>query len=146
MIKRKNAVLLEATRTLYEAMFRFDNRLAGVFGMHMTDLRCANALESGPLTPGQIGERLALTSGSVTSMLNRMEALGYIIRTTDPDDSRRSRVELTRRFYAQAEREYGLLGQAIMKRFESLASGDLQHIAAAIDQLALSFDDTKESV
>lgn len=58
--------ILTATRRLCEAMCRFDARAAAALGLHVTDLRCVNALKDGPLTAGDIGARLALSSGSVT--------------------------------------------------------------------------------
>lgn len=47
------------------------------------------------LTVGQLGERLQLDTGTMTPLLKRLEALGYVRRTRDRRDERRVLVELT---------------------------------------------------
>ena len=42
-----------------------------------------------------LGERLALDSGTLTPLLKRMEAAGWVVRERDADDERRVRVRLT---------------------------------------------------
>lgn len=46
-------------------------------------------------TVGDLGERLFLQSNTLTPMLKRMEALGYVKRTRDSADERQVRVRLT---------------------------------------------------
>ncbi|MCB2089401.1 MAG: MarR family transcriptional regulator [Sphingomonadaceae bacterium] len=46
-------------------------------------------------TVGALGARLYLDSGTLTPLLKRMEASGFITRTRDPDDERRVMIELT---------------------------------------------------
>jgi len=41
------------------------------------------------LTPGELGERLSLTSGSVTALIDRLERLGWAGRQPHPDDRRK---------------------------------------------------------
>lgn len=45
-------------------------------------------------TVGELGARLVLDSGTLTPMLKRMEAAGWLHRERDPADERRVRVEL----------------------------------------------------
>jgi DNA-binding MarR family transcriptional regulator len=45
-------------------------------------------LASGGLTPGQLGDRLALTSGAVTALVDRLERLGWVKRVPHPTDRR----------------------------------------------------------
>ena len=51
--------------------------------------------ESGRLTPRQVGERLGITTGSTTAVLDRIEQAGYIVRTPNPDDRRSLHLSLT---------------------------------------------------
>ena len=44
---------------------------------------------SSPLTVGEIGERLRLDSGTLTPLLKRLEAAGWVARRRDKDDERR---------------------------------------------------------
>lgn len=47
------------------------------------------------LTVKEIGARLFLDSGTLTPLLKRMEAAGFVKRSRDPDDERQLRVSLT---------------------------------------------------
>ncbi|WP_339072962.1 MarR family transcriptional regulator [Sinorhizobium meliloti] len=46
-------------------------------------------------TVGSLGEKLFLESSTLTPMLKRLEAMGYILRTRDKADERQVRVRLT---------------------------------------------------
>lgn len=44
--------------------------------------------EAGELTPGQLADRLALTSGAITALIDRLERLGWAERVPHPTDRR----------------------------------------------------------
>ncbi|WP_456776863.1 MarR family winged helix-turn-helix transcriptional regulator [Bradyrhizobium sp. USDA 4369] len=46
-------------------------------------------------TVGELGSRLFLESNTLTPLLKRLEALGYIARRRDPSDERQVRISLT---------------------------------------------------
>jgi DNA-binding MarR family transcriptional regulator len=88
----------------------FDNLAAERLGVSRTDLHCLNTIENaGGLTAGQLAEEVALTTGAVTGVVDRLERKGYARRAADPDDRRRVRIEVTPRFYARADRIWGPL-------------------------------------
>ncbi len=65
-------------------------------GLGFSDFVLLEALlHVGPLRPSELGEKLALTSGSVTAVLDRLEARGLVSRTHNPADGRSFIVELT---------------------------------------------------
>lgn len=49
----------------------------------------------GPLSVGELGRRLHLDSGTLTPLLKRLEALGFVTRTRDVADERRVLVAVT---------------------------------------------------
>ncbi|MBZ5738190.1 MarR family winged helix-turn-helix transcriptional regulator [Nocardioides mangrovi] len=49
----------------------------------------------GPLSVGELGERLLLDSGTLTPLLKRLEAAGHVVRRRDTEDERRVLVEVT---------------------------------------------------
>jgi DNA-binding MarR family transcriptional regulator len=49
----------------------------------------------GPLEPGAIAERLIITSGSMTSMLDTLEKRGLVRRMPHPDDRRKLLIDIT---------------------------------------------------
>lgn len=48
-----------------------------------------------PRSVGELGERLHLDSGTLTPLLKRLAAMGYLTRSRDRDDERRVLVTLT---------------------------------------------------
>ena len=52
-------------------------------------------LNSGPMTQGQLGERLYLEKSSVSRLTDGLERRGWIVRTQDPKDSRQKLVTPT---------------------------------------------------
>jgi DNA-binding MarR family transcriptional regulator len=70
--------------------------VASRMGMAVTDVQVLDLLQSiGPMTAGQIADNTGLTTGSTTSLLNRLEQAGLVRRERDPDDGRRVIVQLT---------------------------------------------------
>ena len=51
--------------------------------------------ELGGQTVGSLGEKLFLESSTLTPMLKRLEAMGYIARVRDANDERQVRIKLT---------------------------------------------------
>lgn len=49
----------------------------------------------GALSVGQVQEKILSTSGTITVIINNLEARGYIRRETDPHDRRRFILDLT---------------------------------------------------
>jgi DNA-binding MarR family transcriptional regulator len=45
-------------------------------------------LEAGELTPSALSDRLALTSGAVTALIDRLERRGWVVREPHPSDRR----------------------------------------------------------
>jgi DNA-binding MarR family transcriptional regulator len=75
-----------------------DQALADHLGVNRTDRRCLDLLvRRGPMTPTRIGQNLALTPGSVTTMVDRLERAGYLSRTRHPDSGRQVLVTVTDR-------------------------------------------------
>ena len=66
-------------------------------GLGTTDFAILEALlHKGPMPVNAIGKKLLLTSGSITTAVDRLVAKGYVARNDDPDDRRVRMVELTR--------------------------------------------------
>src|SRR5271165_7592046 len=72
--------------------------LARRAGISSTDLDALEHLEAdGPLTQRDLGDRLSLTSGAITSLVDRLEEAGFVHRRTHPSDRRYLLVELAPR-------------------------------------------------
>lgn len=59
-----------------------------------TDYQAINILEmQGPMTSGELGKRLGLTTGATTRAIDRLVRAGYASRTADATDRRRVVIE-----------------------------------------------------
>ena len=85
-----------ALRGMHNAVDTLSQTVADQLGVNRTDLRCMQMLgQFGPLTAGQLAEASGLTSGAVTSVIDRLEKTGFALRVRDAVDRRRIYVELT---------------------------------------------------
>lgn len=132
--------LVARCRVLWEAMERFDAAASRALGVGRTDLRALNLLEDGPLTAGEIGGRLGLTSGSVTALIDRLERAGHISRGHPAGDRRRVTVELMPDTHASFAAVYAPLGARVAAAAASLPAHDRAALDAALRVLADAFD------
>jgi len=64
--------------------------VADQLGVPANDLHCLNLVTAGlAVTPTQLAERMGMTTGAVTKMLDRMERQRLVRREHDPQDRRR---------------------------------------------------------
>ncbi|MEL7371075.1 MAG: MarR family transcriptional regulator [Myxococcota bacterium] len=80
--------LVGACRKLYAVIDRLDQAAANKVGVSRNDLRALNELEHGPVRAGHFSETLGLTTGAVSSLIDRLERLGLAERIPDPSDRR----------------------------------------------------------
>ncbi|HTX28274.1 MAG TPA: MarR family transcriptional regulator [Streptosporangiaceae bacterium] len=64
-------------------------------GINATDLNCLNIVAlTGHMTAGELARNTALSTASITGVLDRLEEGGFVRRVRDPHDRRRVIVEL----------------------------------------------------
>ncbi len=85
--------LMESLRIYGGHYAELGRRFAVWLGLHSTDatavLEIAAAEERGtPLSPTRLSERIALSTGATTALLNRLEAAGHITRVREHSDRR----------------------------------------------------------
>ena len=83
-----------------------------------------------PRSVGELGERLHLDSGTLTPLLKRLTALGYVTRSRDAEDERRVLVTVTVEGLALRDRL-----AAVPASFLSCLSVDVAEASALRDQL-----------
>jgi DNA-binding MarR family transcriptional regulator len=83
-----------------------------------------------PRSVGELGERLHLDSGTLTPLLKRLAALGYVTRSRDAEDERRVLVTLTPEGLALRDRL-----AAVPESFQSCLGMDISEATALRDQL-----------
>ena len=88
--------------------------MADRLGINRTDMRCLDIIERlDSVAAGRLASEAGLSTGAVTTVIDRLERAGLARRVADPADRRRVLVELTRRRAAATAELYGPLGEAM---------------------------------
>src|SRR5262245_22294894 len=95
-------------RRYQNAQDEFDEAASARLGINRTDARCLDILDMhGQMTAGQLAAESGLSTGAVTTLLDRLEKVGYVKRVRDTVDRRRVLVEMTDRARRRAEEIWG---------------------------------------
>jgi DNA-binding MarR family transcriptional regulator len=83
-------------RKFQNAQDEFDDAAYARLGINRSDGRCIDIIDMhGRVTAGQLASESGLSTGAVTTLLDRLERAGYVHRVRDTVDRRRVLVELT---------------------------------------------------
>ncbi|GGR32189.1 MarR family winged helix-turn-helix transcriptional regulator [Streptomyces netropsis] len=139
--------LMEGLRAFGANYTEFTQRFATWLGLHSTDAAALAEIlyaedKGSPLSPARLGERISLSSGATTILLNRLERAGHIVRTREHTDRRvvtlRSSPEIKPRavefFGPYAERMAGEMAQyppEQLRQFEDF----IGHLRGTMDSL-----------
>jgi DNA-binding MarR family transcriptional regulator len=92
-------------RELNTSLGKLDESAAAALEIGRNDMRALEFIaRHGHRSPGALARHLRITSGAVTTLLDRMEVNGLLARVADPHDRRRWIIMLTAEG-AQQERE-----------------------------------------
>ena len=115
---------------------RLDQLASARFGLNRTDGRGVEILSRlGPMTAKHLATSLGMTTGGVTTVIDRLEKAGYVRRRHDGEDRRRVLLETTD-LLATREREiFGELIAKTMRLVSSYGDADLEVIGKFLDQM-----------
>jgi DNA-binding MarR family transcriptional regulator len=81
-------------RRMSTAVVMFHQAVAEQFGMNATDFKCGDILSrTGPITAGELARLTGLETGTLTTVIDRLERNGFARRRRDPLDRRKVIVE-----------------------------------------------------
>jgi DNA-binding MarR family transcriptional regulator len=84
-------------------------------------MRCLDVIQrEGPVPAGRLAEETGLTTGAITTVLDRLERGGFARRVRDPGDRRRVLVEVTPEAFRGAADYYGehmALSERLYRRY-----------------------------
>ena len=95
-MKREETIeaISQKFREMSTETIMFHQAVADVLGLHITDHKSYDLISRfGAMPAGRLGELTGLTTGAVTGIIDRLEEAGYVRRTDDPKDRRRTIVE-----------------------------------------------------
>jgi DNA-binding MarR family transcriptional regulator len=128
------AVFDRETRRMGSMATLHNHAVADAVGLHPTDQACIDLLDwTGPITAGEIGSHLGLSSGAVTGLIDRLEAGGWVRRERDPRDRRRVVVHFSTERAAELWPIYRPLAEAIDAYRDHLDPRDLSVVVEFLE-------------
>ena len=120
-------------RALSTEIDRLDQAAADRYGLNRTDMRALDIIgRAGPLAPTDLARQLGFTTGGITTVLDRLQQVGYIHRRPAPGDRRRLLIEATA---ATAARDAEVFGALIRQTSDLLAGYTDQQLQVIDDFL-----------
>ncbi|WP_020668880.1 MarR family winged helix-turn-helix transcriptional regulator [Amycolatopsis nigrescens] len=115
-VAERSVRLLDGLRAFGANYTEFTGRFAISLGLHATDATALMEIlyaedKGAPLSPTRLSERLSLTTGATTNLLNRLERLGHIVRTREHADRRLVTLRSSARIETPAREFFGPLNE-----------------------------------
>lgn len=108
----------------------FHQTVADRLGLSITDHKCLyHVAHAGKVTAGELAEVTGLTTGAITSVIDRLERGGFAVRERDVTDRRRVYVRAVPEKSAQVGLLFKSLGQAYAALCERCTDEELQFLA-----------------
>jgi Transcriptional regulators len=121
--------LLDASKRLSTQTVFFHQAAAKYLGLNITDHKCLDiVLSMGRATAGQLAELTGLTTGAITSVINRLEKAGFVRRAKDPSDLRIVYVEPVPDNFQPLGEIFLPLGEAMTELFSRYSADELRLI------------------
>jgi DNA-binding MarR family transcriptional regulator len=136
--------IIQKHRDMSTETIMFHQNVADALGLHITDHKCLDLIRQyGAMPAGRLAELTGLTTGAVTGIIDRLEKVGYVRRTNDPKDRRRTIIELVRN--KKWERKIEAIFIPFHERMRKLLSSySDSELAFLLDVLTKSIELTRE--
>ncbi|WP_328303941.1 MarR family transcriptional regulator [Streptomyces sp. NBC_00435] len=136
---------MEGLRTYGGHYTELGRRFAAWLGLHSTDatavLEIAAAEERGtPLSPARLSERIPLSTGATTALLNRLEAAGHVTRTREHSDRRVVTLRAGSHVQERADEFFGPLGHRLDAAMAHYPPELLERFASFVADLNATMD------
>ncbi|MED1722052.1 MarR family transcriptional regulator [Brevibacillus parabrevis] len=113
----------------------FHQLISEKMGLNATDHKCLDYLNrTGPVTAGQLAQLTGLTTGAITSVIDRLEQAGYVFRDKDPNDRRRVVVKAVPEGSAHISPLFQSVKQSTLQIISQYTDEELQLILNFIKQ------------
>lgn len=105
--------LPELGARLSDAVIMFHEALARSRGLSAADHKTLGVIERhGPMSAGQLADRLGISAGAVTGLVDRLTIGGHVTRETDPADRRRTVIRATQQSPVEVQAAFTALRQS----------------------------------
>jgi DNA-binding MarR family transcriptional regulator len=137
--------IADAVRRLDVAMSRLTGAVAREIGVSVPELLALEHLAGDAgLGPSELARRLQLTSGSVTGLVDRLEAEGRAVRAPHPSDRRRVVILRTPKADADVRGGEQALVTAVTELAAGLSDDEREVVAAFLRRLTCIIERTAD--
>jgi DNA-binding MarR family transcriptional regulator len=118
----------------------FVDVFARAHGLGRTDLNAIMWISTGaragtPVTVGELAARLGLGAPATTALVDRLEAVGHVERTRDPNDRRRVTIAMQPQALELASAYFQPLGRAMASAVSDVSDEELRTAAEVVRKL-----------
>jgi DNA-binding MarR family transcriptional regulator len=114
----------------------YSQTVAARLGVNSTDLECLELVAFGSeVTAGALAKRTGLTTGSITTAIDRLERAGFVQRGRDNSDRRKVVVSATPAARLQDELSAAPMREVIGQVLERYENSELAFLARALSEM-----------
>jgi MarR family transcriptional regulator, organic hydroperoxide resistance regulator len=113
----------------------FHQKAAESFGVGITAIKAISVLmQEGPMTPTQLANRLHVTTGAVTNLVDRLEKKGMVYRKRHSEDRRKLVIHVEPKSFSRDPNPYKSMGEASMRLFDGYSAQELRFLIAYLEK------------
>lgn len=125
----------------------FRNAIGRKLGLNSAESDCLSYVSiTGTAAPTAIARYIGLTTGSTTTMLDRLEKAGYIVRQPNPNDRRGVLIALTPKWQKDAGPLVGGLVKAHAELISDYTEAELKTIADFLTRFTANVDSHTKTI
>jgi DNA-binding MarR family transcriptional regulator len=137
--------LMEEMRGYGATFTEISRRFAAWLALHHTDavalLEISAAEQRGePLSPARLSERISLSSGATTTLIDRLEQAHHVVRTREQTDRRVVTLHTTEHVGDLAQEYFGPLGARLDEMMARYSPEDLRQFEAFVVDMRNTMD------
>lgn len=114
----------------------FHQAAAEILGLNATDTRCLDLiLRNGPSNPTDLAELTGLTTGAVTTLIDRLEKAGLIERKPHAHDRRKKLLVPTTKVWEKVGPLYGSMAHSMTLLMARYTDKELEFLESFLNEL-----------
>src|SRR5947208_6927644 len=135
--RRLTASIKQSLRALSIQLSLLNHQVGAHAGLNDVDLDCLDLVaRHAPLSPSALAQRAALHPATMTGILDRLEAGGWVVRERDPSDRRAVVVRAVRERVPDLLRLYAGMNRSMNEIYAGYDEGELELIADFLNRTA----------
>ena len=141
----KHDDMVTSFRDLGRRVVLYQHKIAEQLDVYNHDWTTIDMLsETGPITAGELGRRVGLTTGSVTALVDRLERAGYVKRERHPKDRRSIMIVPQYEDKSEVQHVYETLNQHMTELTNQYTAEQMETIQSFLKATTASLDNEIE--